>query len=264
VNHQLDGARLKIVRAQEHLDSLKSEIETYLKENPYEIISEKQAENTWTVRIRVKVEPPLRFSALIGDCVTNARAALDHTVWQLAIRHFVPPLVDTDRKWVSWPIYATATDQPYISKINGFANRKMPVLAIHEIKRAHHQCAAYEPLWWLHELVNEDKHRMPLLTIAGISSFGLTFSQATSVSAIQRRAGGIYISASSVTSISSPSHFTSNSVALQSGAMHVDGQASVFVALQDVAMPREPVERTLEQIIETVANVIPRFEQFFA
>src|SRR5690348_6278202 len=38
MNHPLDGARLKVVRAQEHLDALKAEIRMYLDEQPHQII----------------------------------------------------------------------------------------------------------------------------------------------------------------------------------------------------------------------------------
>jgi hypothetical protein len=47
------------------------------------------------------------------------------------------------------------------------------------------------------------------------------------------------------------------------GDVKVQSQATVFIAFRDSAMPREPVNRTLEQIVECVANVIPRFDQFF-
>ena len=39
-------------------------------------------------------------------------------------------------------------------------------------------------------------------------------------------------------------------------------KVTLHVTLQDVSTPREPVDRTLEQIIKTVANVIPRFDPF--
>ncbi|HEY7191713.1 MAG TPA: hypothetical protein VH436_34425 [Vicinamibacterales bacterium] len=35
-------------------------------------------------------EPPIRLATIVGDCVTNARAALDYIVYQLAVRYFVP------------------------------------------------------------------------------------------------------------------------------------------------------------------------------
>jgi hypothetical protein len=45
--------------------------------------------------------------------------------------------------------------------------------------------------------------------------------------------------------------------------MDVNVQAAVQITSQDVSMPREPLERTLEQILNTVAGLIPRFDQFF-
>src|SRR5437588_3554710 len=51
--------------------------------------------------------PPLRLSTIIGDCVTNARAALDYIVWELAQRYFQPPFdiaKFSDRRIVSFPI----------------------------------------------------------------------------------------------------------------------------------------------------------------
>lgn len=41
------------------------------------------------------------------------------------------------------------------------------------------------------------------------------------------------------------------------------GQTAFCVALQDVSMPRVPVETTLERIIKTVGDIIPRFDRFF-
>jgi hypothetical protein len=49
----------------------------------------------------------------------------------------------------------------------------------------------------------------------------------------------------------------------QPRSVKVDGQVTVFVALQNVAMPFAPVDRTLEQVVKCVADIVPRFEKFF-
>src|SRR4051812_18603330 len=125
MNHPLDGARLKIVRAQEHLDSLKAEIEMYLHEQPHEVYSRPQtypynsrrgaayaayysASIQHVLPALIPGVPPLRLSTIIGDCVTNARAALDYIVWELAQRFFDPPFDLTngnDRRIVAFPIF---------------------------------------------------------------------------------------------------------------------------------------------------------------
>ena len=43
----------------------------------------------------------------------------------------------------------------------------------------------------------------------------------------------------------------------------MEHQVAVTVTFQDITMPREPIDRTLENIVETTANIIPRFEGFF-
>src|SRR5258708_428207 len=93
LNHPLDGARLKIVRAQEHIDSLTAEVRMYLDEKPYEVIKQHDG-HVWRFSPDVTIPPPLRLSTIIGDCLGNARAALDYIMWQLALMHFKdPPLV---------------------------------------------------------------------------------------------------------------------------------------------------------------------------
>src|SRR5436309_15982842 len=85
MKHPLDGARLKVIRAQEHLDCLKAEVWMYLHQQPDEVRSqpERSPQHTWLRPTHVlppivPSEPPPRLSAIIGDCVTNARAALDY------------------------------------------------------------------------------------------------------------------------------------------------------------------------------------------
>ena len=45
--------------------------------------------------------------------------------------------------------------------------------------------------------------------------------------------------------------------------VQMKGEVAIYVTWQDLTMPREPVERTLEQIVKTAANIIPRFDGFF-
>jgi uncharacterized membrane protein YcgQ (UPF0703/DUF1980 family) len=42
----------------------------------------------------------------------------------------------------------------------------------------------------------------------------------------------------------------------------VETQATVYVTWQDPFMPREPVQRTIEDFVKLVANVVPRFDGF--
>jgi hypothetical protein len=49
----------------------------------------------------------------------------------------------------------------------------------------------------------------------------------------------------------------------QPRSVKVDGQVSIFVALQNVPPPLVPVERTVEQVVTCVADIVTRFEAHF-
>src|SRR2546422_3438816 len=272
MNHPLDGARLKVIRAQEHLDSLKAEVRMYLNEQPYEVRSQPETRmhsrsqtNFYAFYAQqnpvhflpplVPGVPPVRLSTIIGDCVTNARAALDYIVWELAQRYFNPPfdIADlNDRRIVAFPLFKTATDKGFQDRLDRLANRQFPADAITEIKATQPYNAGYEPLWWLHELVNRDKHRMPLLTIGQFDDMTITLAQSPLYADLMSKPATFTI----------PRDTATQHPPMQSN-VQMKGEVAIYVTWQDVPVPSEPVDRTLEQIIETVANVIPRFDRFF-
>ena len=99
----------------------------------------------------------------------------------------------------------------------------------------------------LNTLVNEDKHRVPLITTGvfeNTSFFGFADGKFSLVGT-----GQIIV----------PSLNAENPFA--SGYVNVHPQATVFATWQDVTMPREPVDRTLEKFVKSVSDVIPKFEQ---
>ncbi len=221
----------------------------YLDERPYTISTEKTSDLPFPRPVITTIPPPLRLSTIIGDCVTNIRAALDYITWELATRYFSPPLdiaKRSDRRITSFPIFKEPSDLGYVNRLNCLTNRKVPAAAINEIKAVQAYNRGYESLWWLHELVNADKHQMPILTLSYAPFFAYWADES-----------GIHPIA----------HWTDRDAKpnlAEIEAMHMKHQVTIYVTFQDVAMPREPVDRTLEQIIETAANVIPRFEPFFA
>jgi len=261
MNHPLDGARLKVVRAQEHLDSLKAEIRMYLDEQPHEVRSEPKHNvhpaypHIEILRDLTPAPPPLRFSAIIGDCVTNVRAALDYIVWELAQRHFVPSFDianRNDRRIVSFPLSETATDAGLKNRLNSLTNRKIPAGAITEIEAAQPYNAGYEPLWWLHELVNRDKYRMPLLTTGEFDDITITFATPPLYQDLIKQPATVTV----------PRNRQAATHTMQSN-VQMKGEVAIYVTWKDISVPLVPVDRTLEQIIETVTNVIPRFDRFF-
>lgn len=75
----LIAVRLKLHRAEEHLNALHSAIGSYLWRNPYEALVKLDGEaHELVVYMRVRENPPLSWSPLFGDFVHNLRSALDH------------------------------------------------------------------------------------------------------------------------------------------------------------------------------------------
>jgi hypothetical protein len=119
--HPLDGARLKVVRAQEHLDSLTDEIGRYAKGDPYVVSVKEYVEGWWGGRADITHHPAPRFSAIIGDCLHNLSSALDYVMWEVASTYAgrvleAPPL-GTDRPY--FPLWDSPTSfDNYVSRLN--------------------------------------------------------------------------------------------------------------------------------------------------
>lgn len=175
----LDGARLKLARAEEHLDTLKAEIRSYLETRPYECDTRTEGAVITAPRPTV-IDPPPRLGTIVGDCVYNLMASLDYVIWELANRYagraLVPPPDGTDKP--SFPLFADETR--FAKNTCHFRRRyKIPEAAVDVIKQVQPFNAGYEPLFLLYQLVNQDKHRMPLLALAKLdeaAGWGLQYS----------------------------------------------------------------------------------------
>jgi hypothetical protein len=84
----LSGVRGKIERADEHLNALYAEMQTFFEPYSNRRIVYDVFDRPWhviVVRPLLDELPPLRLSIICGDAVHNLRTALDHLVWQLVL-----------------------------------------------------------------------------------------------------------------------------------------------------------------------------------
>lgn len=266
MDHPLDGARLKVARAIEHLDLLKRELGEYLDGTlkPYMIRIKEKAEGIaaerlrevrpdvvswWRIEFDIHRQPPLHLSVVIGDCINNLRSTLDYIAWALATRYAGRPLRTTRPKQDK--IYFPLWNDPMRADraCDSLAQWGIPAHAIRTIKDVQPHNQGYELLALLDDLVNADKHRLPLLTITAFDKTEL----------LQLTSSGFTLIGNAPTwvpSFSAEHPFAGNNV-------QVYPSATMLVTWQDLRMPREPVDRTLENFIKCVADVVPRFEQFF-
>jgi len=259
MTHPLDGVRLKIVRAQEHLKVLKEEVGRYLDSRPYELLTERENDRMMA-RLVIKTEPPLGLSCIVGDCVNNLRTSLDYIVWQLAVRHSSTPLIiGKDRLYFPFKDSATSFNTDSLAKYS------IPAHALNLIESVQPYHTGYEFLRFLPILTNEDRHCLPLLTLAQIRSSAIRFHDDKGKT-IFSIVGAVFGSKQITGHLSgagigldtpkpgTPEQATSD--------VKVECQATIFVAFQNPTMPHEPIDRTLEQMVECVAHVVPRFDPY--
>lgn len=243
----LDHARLKVVRAQEHLDTLKAELRTYLEAKPYTIVrSEDDVKHVWTVEPHIS-EPPVNLRLIVGDILSNIRAPLDYIIWELVQAHHSRALTRRGHRNATFPIYTDAQNADFIKKLQALSDFGVPAGAIDQVKAVQPYNSGYEPMDWLHHLVNEDKHRVPALVLAIPGRTRLVKVVNGTYTILGQFTGMGYLK----TVDSTPG-----------AEMQVHTKATLFVTAQSVAMPNIPIDSALEQIVECVANIIPRFEPF--
>lgn len=251
MTHPLDGARLKVVRAQEHLRKFKFQVQRYLKSDPKRISIQDNADGNVAVTLLKEADPPppIILSGLIGDCVSNLRASLDYIAWELASKYSPKPLVPSVDK-VYFPIY----DVPQKYSHARLVQYKVPTAALDIIASVQPYNAGSEPLGHLHAIVNCDKHRLPILTIGTVKG---TITTVT----VRNAAGSMAQGSVSLTTIGSMVINAQNVTSPRK--VKVEGQATIYISFSDPSMPREPADITLANIVKCVADVIPRFEGFF-
>ncbi len=170
MSHALDGCRLKLERAVAHIESLNEAIQRLRQAPPNKPVCEldpQTGEYVWWVE--GTDDPPARWSPVIGDILHNLHSALNHLAWQLAIRknygHQLPaesratfPIFKNrarfwrKRKDGVWTGLSGAT-----SLLRFPGDARQLVLAVQPYKDG--QRSPDHPLWILHALSNEDKHK---------------------------------------------------------------------------------------------------------
>jgi hypothetical protein len=142
----LDGAYIRLGRAEEHIAELK-DLGVSLLEREMEIVLD-------GIRANMKFAPsisiPLKYSVLIGETIYNLRAALDYLIYELAILDS-----GTMQERTQFPIYDTP---------NGFRGRPRTCLGgISEVHTtAIELLQPYNGVDWtkrLQSISNPDKHR---------------------------------------------------------------------------------------------------------
>ena len=168
--HALNGCRLKLERAIRHVEVLNLAIQGLREPGTDKLIRSfdlQTDEFVWSVD---EPDPPATWATLMGDILHNFHSTLDHLAWQLAIRknygHDLPP-----ETRITFPIFKNRgrfwrkrSDNGKWTGLSGAntllrfpGNARKHVLAVQPYKDG--TASPQHPLWLLHALSNEDKHK---------------------------------------------------------------------------------------------------------
>lgn len=128
----LEGSKLKVMRAREHLNALKRDVANYLNMEPYQFVLQHHRDGC-TVYPEVSTRPPRLLSVIIGDCVGNLRSALDYIVWELANR-FHSKSLNPERDKVYFPIYKTDHTGKFAEHRKKLEQYQIPPAVLDEIE----------------------------------------------------------------------------------------------------------------------------------
>jgi hypothetical protein len=142
------------------------EIDRWLKTHPYTITDDLDPDTgDNVVRTELTASPPPIIPQIIGDCLYNLRASLDHLVYALALAN-KPSLTDTEMTETAFPIFKTEAgfQTRGRGKIKHVSPEAHTIIDSLQPYRTWHAATA-QWLWLLEKLENIDKHRKLLITI---------------------------------------------------------------------------------------------------
>jgi hypothetical protein len=167
----LESVYAKLDRASFHARELRRQLSTAVEKDRWAF--ERDAISSAGVcSFRVTKLPPIepQWSLILGDFLTNARAALDHLAWQLVLRDGGQP----DR-FTQFPIRETLVNSkgnPAPARIESVTDSSV-IRAIEAVQPYASQSPTDSPLFTLNELVNIDKHHLLLVVAHALKVDGM-------------------------------------------------------------------------------------------
>jgi hypothetical protein len=262
--HPLDGVRLKLVRAQEHMETALRILDG-IRDGHCHLVPQQNEESRFSfLEVRLFPKSPLALSVVIGDFLFNARSALDHLVWQLVLNN--PPNRPSGQNM--FPITTKPdkfTGELERGRLNGVSKA---VKTLIEGLQPYH--TGNEILARFSALHNADKHRT--LNVTTMVADKADFLGAVGdnpvirliLSGAELRDGRPF--GNLVIPFDSPEEF-GNPAAVVS-KVKMEGKVTLFVAFDEAGDSLEDevvrVDTTLQGILEFVREtIIPTFEPYF-
>jgi hypothetical protein len=259
----LEGVRLKLVRAQKHLDEVKALIEKNTL-GECVIVPEKDFEHRVTIlRVSLSPKPDPEISAISGDALFDLRSALDHVVWQLVLANA------SNTPTVSNQFPITTSAKEFAEAIDRKRLRGVSPKAAALIESLQPYQAGNEPLGTLNTLHNIDKHRtLNVVTVVAdnselVARYGAEPYMGLSLGNEELKDGAAFGDIGLPFDL--PPEFAQ--IYKKLPKMRISGKCSLFVAFDDPTaedLDDLRVDRTLQEILDFIRDsVVPPFAAFF-
>jgi len=160
------SSTIKLARAQEHVDTLRTEIADFVDRKPYGLKTKPNADFTHYEFVADFHERPFgRWGAIAGDVVHNLRGALDNLIYEIAVHESgtdPPP----NESILQLPIAKLDTDYKpwHIKSLSDVARGVIERYQPYNVPKGIEESAIY----WINELDIRDKHRGLNVTSASV------------------------------------------------------------------------------------------------
>jgi hypothetical protein len=246
--NRIDGIRLKIERAKEHIRNLDLAIQTFVCSEPYAIRTKPHSVIQHTTLYVARAEPvPTTVPIILGDAIHNLRSALDHLAWQL---------VEADGgipdKHTFFPIFSGPDGfQKYASAMGSGEIKKIRPGAEKVIQAMQPYVTGDDTLGHISQLDIIDKHRFVLTTVmlfkawhVSVNGMTLPFPQVPRVLILG-------------------DEFTNIPTSTYERQAHEDFKLGIDVAFGEPEIIKgKPVLETVNNMADLVSSIIPNFEPF--
>jgi hypothetical protein len=248
----------KLKRAKQHLQALKREIKRWLATHPYTKTGEFNSHTGEHFAYAESTShPPDTIALLVGDCLFNLRACLDHLVYSLAVAHSSDPLPAKMAKDSAFPICIDPGRyrDERTRKIGGIAPRAQTEIERLQPYHTGNQATSHA-LWVLDEFCNIDKHRdlHLLLTVLADTAMPMipnVYFEWLEIGEPRSIEGKTQIA-----------HYRARTLDL-GAAVNVDILFAFEVAFERPPLEDFPVGTTLDQIVSFIEfTIIPKLRPF--
>jgi hypothetical protein len=253
----LDDVFLRLDGAKGHIETVERERELFIERKPYRFVrQEKPYEFKHLFRAFIYEQPPASLRRAVSGVLQDLRNSLDNLAYQLAVLETgqdPPP----DEDGVAFPIFLKRKEfrKRSVRPLKNIGTT--PCKEIVDLQ-PFNGAKALDPLWILHRLAQDDKHKKPVVVGSAVSNSGIHIKRMSGMLGFQDKT---YFGP-----------FEDNGIVAEVFARPGPGAEldMEFHLATDIAFPKKgpakgrPILEVLPDLVTCVeTEVIPKFEQFF-